>query len=732
MVIFPRNFSRCKCGKIEIRYYPRSLGKQMLGNILVGRYQIISHLGGGGFGETFVAFDTQLPGKPQCVVKKLQPQSKDPITLQTARRLFDTEAQVLYKLGIHGHIPLLLAYFEENQEFYLVQEFITGHDLSQELEPGKKFSQAEVIKLLQSILEILEFVHHQNVIHRDINPRNILRRDTDEQLVLIDFGAVKEITTQVIVNSQQIQQTVSIGTPGYIPSEQAQGTPKFSSDIYAVGIMGIQALTGLDPSEFTKDPITNEIVWREETQVTPEFANLLDKMVCYDFRERYSSASQVLQHLQNLNHHTSRTIAVSPAPANPPNQQLSNSVAKYKYKNILIRAFLILFVIGCGGVGSIFLVNAINANNANSLYRKATILADLQKHEDALETYKQVIDLKADSSAAWYGKGKSLYALKQYKQALAAYEKAIQIQPDYFESWSERGLTLNKLKRYQEAIYAFDKSLQIQNEQPHIWAAKGNSFMNLKQYDEAIFAYEQALNLNSNNYNYWYQKGIALHQSQRYEDAVASFDSSLEIKSNYASAWYHRGNALANLNRYRSAIKSYDKAVEYQKNYYQAWLSKGNLLVTIQKYPQAVVAFTQATKYSTRNYQAWYYLGWSLHQTQRYEEAINAYNRAIRIKYNSYQSWYGKGNSLYQLTQYKSAIKSYNKAIRYKKNHAESWYSKGNTLFNLQQYSQAVASYKQAIKYNPSYRQAKRALKRTQKLLADKNNADKNNKEKSD
>ena len=128
----------------------------MLGNILVGRYQFISHLGGGGFGETFVAFDTQLPGKPKCVVKKLQPQSQDPITLQTARRLFDTEAQVLYKLGTNEHIPLLLAYFEENQEFYLVQEFITGHDLSQELVPGKKFSQEEVIKLLQSILKIIK------------------------------------------------------------------------------------------------------------------------------------------------------------------------------------------------------------------------------------------------------------------------------------------------------------------------------------------------------------------------------------------------------------------------------------------------------------------------------------------------------------------------------------------------------------------------------------------------
>ena len=140
----------------------------MLGNTLVGRYKITNYLGGGGFGETYVANDTQLPGSPQCVVKKLKPQSTDMTTLEIARRLFDTEAQVLYKLGNHDRIPQLLAYFEENAEFYLVQELIIGNDLSQELKPGVIFTQDQIISLLQEILEILDFVHQQKVIHRDV------------------------------------------------------------------------------------------------------------------------------------------------------------------------------------------------------------------------------------------------------------------------------------------------------------------------------------------------------------------------------------------------------------------------------------------------------------------------------------------------------------------------------------------------------------------------------------
>ena len=185
----------------------------MLGSTLVGRYQIISDLGGGGFGETFVAYDTHLPGSPKCVVKKLKPQANDPVTLQTARRLFDTEAKVLYKLGIHERIPQLLAYFEENQQFYLVQEYIYGHDLNEEIKPGEPLNQDQIVSLLQEILEILDFVHQQKVIHRDINPRNILRNDKDGKLVLIDFGAVKQITTQVVSCGNQTQFTVAIGTP---------------------------------------------------------------------------------------------------------------------------------------------------------------------------------------------------------------------------------------------------------------------------------------------------------------------------------------------------------------------------------------------------------------------------------------------------------------------------------------------------------------------------------------
>ncbi|MBH8562340.1 protein kinase [Nostoc sp. CENA67] len=278
----------------------------MLGQTVGGRYQILTQLGQGGFGTTFLAQDMQRPGNPQCVVKHFKPLSNDEYTLREAKRLFDLEAATLEILGQHEQIPQLLAHVEENQEFYLVQEFIPGYDLSEELPPKtNQLSEAEVVKLLKEILSVLKFVHQRNVIHRDIKPANIRRRNSDGKIVLIDFGAVKQISTQIANSQGQSSFTVAIGTPGYMPSEQANQVPQFSSDIYAVGIIAIQALTGINPTDFSglrlpKNPNTGEIDWRTHTKISPKVADIIDKMVRYDFRQRYQTAELALQALEKL------------------------------------------------------------------------------------------------------------------------------------------------------------------------------------------------------------------------------------------------------------------------------------------------------------------------------------------------------------------------------------------------------------------------------------------------
>ncbi|MBK1988763.1 serine/threonine protein kinase [Sphaerospermopsis aphanizomenoides BCCUSP55] len=267
-----------------------------------GRYEYDNYkpLGKGGFGTTFLAKDTKRPGNPFCVVKQFTPPSIEADTLKKLKEFFDQEAEILEKLGQHDQIPTLLAHFAENKEFFIVQEYIKGHDLSDELISGQKKRESEVIQLIIEILEVLEFVHKNEVIHRDIKPDNIRRRQSDNKIVIIDFGAVKEVTTQVINSQGKLTSTIIIGTPGYMPPEQQRGKPQLSSDIYAIGIITIQALTGLLPHELAEDAKTGEIIWRKYANVSPKLAAVLDKMVSYDFRNRYPTAKEALQAVKNL------------------------------------------------------------------------------------------------------------------------------------------------------------------------------------------------------------------------------------------------------------------------------------------------------------------------------------------------------------------------------------------------------------------------------------------------
>jgi eukaryotic-like serine/threonine-protein kinase len=260
----------------------------LLDQKLCHRYRLLEHLVRSEVSQTYLAEDEQLPDRPLCVVKQLK--SPSPETIQK----FQLEARVLHRLGTHDRIPKLLASFEENGEFYIIHEFIEGQPLRHELVDNQSWKEEDAIALLRDILDVLEFVHQQGVIHRDLHPDNLIRR-ADGKIILVDFGAVKEIRDAQNSSENTTSLTPNQGTSAYyIPPEQAFGIPKFCSDLYAVGIIGIQAITGLRPRQFKKFDRHGNLSWRDP------FAKILDKMVCYHFNDRYPSATEVLRDLQRL------------------------------------------------------------------------------------------------------------------------------------------------------------------------------------------------------------------------------------------------------------------------------------------------------------------------------------------------------------------------------------------------------------------------------------------------
>ena len=278
--------------KIEYGYKILSSGE-----IIGGQYRIVKELGSGGFSTTYLAIDIASEVNNKYVVKQLQPRFNSPSIWENAKERFATEATVLQWLGNHPQIPQLLAHFEENKQFYLVQEFVEGEEFEQEIN-RRVLSEEELINFLCDVLEILEFVHRQGVIHRDIKPSNLIRRELDNKIVLIDFGAVKEIGTFVLDPARDHTQV--IGTPGYMSPEQNHGRPVYSSDIYALGKTAIFALTGRSPIEWEHTSTDSFIAWHSKLSISQQLVAVINKMIHPQSLERYGSATEVLQDLKPL------------------------------------------------------------------------------------------------------------------------------------------------------------------------------------------------------------------------------------------------------------------------------------------------------------------------------------------------------------------------------------------------------------------------------------------------
>jgi eukaryotic-like serine/threonine-protein kinase len=258
-------------------------------NIIVdGRYQIIKRLGKGGFAHTYLAKNLAAPGEPKCVVKQLRPKVEHPRMLQ----LFKLEAAILTRFK-HSQIPKTVECFEHQGDFFLVQDFVAGDDLSKEFTIGHQWSEAKVVRFLREMLKVLGYVHQKQAIHRDIKPANIIRRWDNGQLCLIDFGAVQDL------EGESSAPTTVVGTPGYHAPEQANGVATFGSDIYALGMTAIQFLTGHYPLHLPKNT-DREIVWRDLTKISDRLATILEQMTRVDYIDRYDCTRAVLADLEML------------------------------------------------------------------------------------------------------------------------------------------------------------------------------------------------------------------------------------------------------------------------------------------------------------------------------------------------------------------------------------------------------------------------------------------------
>lgn len=556
--------NRMTCAKVSERYQTvtellEDLKPLLLvETIIEDKYQIVNYLGGKRGIYSYVVKDLQQSTQPLYILNLLKLQKIESETLENAFQSLKQELGHLAKLNNLDRIPKTKEYFISQENIYLIQEYIEGENLETIINREFNLSEEEVIDLLENTGEILRDIHKHKIIHANIKPSSLIKRSSDGKIVLIDFGAIQEITNYL-----------PDAKTGYLPPEQIAGRPIISSDIYALGMTAIYAVTGIKPEKLAKNPNTGEVIWQQKTRVSSELSKILNKMVRLDKQQRYQSIEQVLKALKKL-------------------RFKSKIKPWHKYVIIFISLTTLTFF------SRYFWLQY----QAILLFKQADLELQYQRYEKAIEYYDRGIQKVSGKvnlfQGAWLRKAQALSHLKRYDEMLQICQQGLHKTNNvYF--WNCQGLALEGLERYEEAISSYNEAIKLKPDFFVPLNNRGEVYTRLGKLDNAIADFEAAIKLGeAESYVPWNNLGKIYFRQQKYEQAINAYQQAINVKEDYLPALIGLGNAQKALRRYSEALVAYNRAIEVNGDSYEAWFGKGLVEEALQQYREAVQAYERA------------------------------------------------------------------------------------------------------------------------------------------
>jgi tetratricopeptide (TPR) repeat protein len=657
--------------------------------VLRNRYRPIKPLGDGGFGKTYLAEDIDKLNQ-KCVIKQFAPQFQGTGALQKATALFEQEARRLEQLGEHPQIPTLLAYFQEDNRLYLVQQFIDGKNLLKQLTEQGTFSERKIRNLLEDLLNILQVVHQQQVIHRDIKPENIIER-IDGKVVLIDFGASKQLT-QTAMSTRG----TTIGSYGYAPLEQMQGGEAYpASDLFSLGATCFHLLSGIKPWELWKSQGYGWVRdWRKHLQqpISQELGQIIDKLLQEDYQQRYQFVQQVLADLNP-------PVTPPPPPPPPSTPPPIPDIPKKTFPKYLLLLPLFIMI----GAGSVYF--GVHINQANNYHNQGIEKYNKQDFQGAIEAYNQAIKINPNYAEAYYQRGIVRSDLGEKQAALEDYNQAIKINPNYAEVYYQRGISYVEQDQ-QKAIADFRRAAELfaaQGKQADAKRSQGVERFYLQDYQGALSAYTEAINLNSNDFRAYINRGNTHRALQDNQAAIADYNQAIKINPNYAITYNNRGAAHNDLGDKQAALADYNEAIRLNPHYAWAYSGRGNVRNDLGDKQAALADYNQAIKIDPNH--AWSYNGRGnvYYDLGNKQAALADYNQAIKINSNYAQAYFGRGLVHNDSGNKQAALADYNQAIRINPNYAAAYNNRGVVHSSLGNQQAALADYNQAIGISPNY-----------------------------
>ncbi len=591
--------SKMIAGNISERYY--SVDEvindlkplDLIGQIFNYKYQLIQYLGKGSYGATYIAKfidndkkKSEVNIQSLVVVKILKLPKNPQIFLAEYRDIIIEEIITLKKIGTNAHIPEIFDFFHDDKNIYLVEEFIDGFSLEEQLIQQPYFSEQSALKLLLDVLPILNYLHEQGFIHKHISPNNIIRRRSDYKTVLTDAGKIKDILltyNQMYLNNS----TNFMKNDPYLSPEQINSEPNFSSDIYSLGLTTIRALTGSNPANLMKDPQTGEILWQTETKINQKLKDILSKMVYFDDKQRYQQAKDVLNELQQKK-------------KNPQKSFIYNLLFISNYRYILVFILtLFLFVIG---------ITISKINQSYFLFQQGDLKQESGEYLSAISYYEKGLNnvppwgnILVNRQRVLLQKASAYSSLKDYKSMLNVCEEIILIYSDNVLGLICKGTALELLNENQAAIETYEKAKTIDSSVFEIWHNLGNVYIKNDQKDLAIEHFIKAIEVGEGkNHVSW---------------------------NDLAKLYYERG-------KYDLAMNAYKEAIASKSDYTVAWIGVGNLYIFLKEFDNALEAYNQALSHQTTNIEALYGKALAYEGLQEYEKALDFYDKTFLLNPN--------------------------------------------------------------------------------------------------
>lgn len=701
--------------------------------ILRNRYRPIKSLGSGGFGKTYLAEDVDKLNE-KCVIKQFAPQAQSTYQLRKATDLFEEEAKRLQQLGEYPQIPTLLAYFEENSQLYLVQQYINGQNLFEELQQKGTFNEKKIRNLLEDLLNILKFVHQHNVIHRDVKPENIIQRE-DGKVVLIDFGVSKQLTNTVIT-----QRGSMIGSWGYAPLEQMQGGEAYrASDLYSLGATCFHLLTGIHPWELWRNQGYSWVDnWQQHLQqnVSHELKKIIDKLLQVEYQQRYQSVEEVLKDL------------------NQPSQPKAEERAEYYYNEGIEKYNANDFQ---GAIEDFSQAIFLNPKYSCAYNDRGDARYELGDYQAALEDYTKSIEINPNDELIYYNRGLANYDLGNKQAAIEDYTRAIQINPKYESAYFKRSIARGDLEDNLAAIEDYTQLIQINPNDGSYYYIRGLTRSILKHHLSAIEDYRKAADLfkKQGKYDdykkalkeihhkkksifitfiYWAAmlvcigvvlngignlylshyvgKGFEKYDNKDFSGAIEDCKHVIEINPKYRSAHSCLGMSYSGLEKHQLAIKHYTKAIEIRSQNILAfadlllaeyYYNRGITYYDLEDKKAAIEDFDKAIEINPNYAGAYNNRGAARSDLGDNKGAIEDFNKAIEADSNHVLAYYNLGNVRSDLGDDKGAIKDYNKALEINPDYTSAYLMRGNVYYDLGDKKAAIKDYDKAIEINPNY-----------------------------